>query len=119
MARFMRAIHRLVTSRCFRYRMDRPDKPGDDEWEPPNPKGGCSGGNEGGEVSGGPAILYQFMAFVPTTRWPAHVSLAPASIVDAHFTQEEMATQFGGRLKYRHTVTGEDWIGVWGARKAS
>ena len=65
------------------------------------------------------AILYQFMAYVPTTRWPAHVSIAPASIVDVHFTPEEMAAQFGGRLKYRHVVTGEDWIGVWGARKAS
>ena len=65
------------------------------------------------------AILYQFVTDVPTSRWPAHISLARKEIVTDCFSRSEMSDLFGGLARYEDKKTGEEWIGVWGARKAS
>jgi hypothetical protein len=65
------------------------------------------------------AVLYQFRDNVPTSHWPAHISLARKNIVNEFFSRSEMTDLFGGLVVYEDTKTGEQWWGVWGGRKAS
>jgi hypothetical protein len=65
------------------------------------------------------AIVYQFVTTVPTSATSAHVSLARKEVVDRCFSHSEMGELFGGLARYEDTKTGEEWIGVWSARKAS
>ena len=65
------------------------------------------------------AILYQFVTDVPTSSWPAHISLARKKIVVDCFSRENFSELFGGLVRYEDKMTGEEWWGVWGARKAS
>jgi hypothetical protein len=49
----------------------------------------------------------------------SHISIAPAGLVGIFFTREDLSAAFGGWIRYCDKVTGADWIGVWGERKAS
>jgi hypothetical protein len=63
--------------------------------------------------------LYQFVADVPSSRWPAHISVARAVDVYECFSRSELSDNFGGMARYENKRTGEEWLGIWGARKAS
>lgn len=63
--------------------------------------------------------LYHFIENVPSSRWPAHISIVRAVDVYASFSRTELSDIFGGMARYVNDKTGEEWIGIWSARKAS
>jgi hypothetical protein len=65
------------------------------------------------------AILYQFVTQVPTSPWPAHISLVRSEVAKGCFSRHEMTEYFGGMARYVDRKNEEEWIGVWGAKKAS
>jgi hypothetical protein len=63
--------------------------------------------------------LYQFLEAVPTSRSPANISIARAADVYDSFSRDELSKLFGGMARYENKKTKEEWIGIWGTRKAS
>ena len=57
--------------------------------------------------------------FYAFTDGPTHFCIGPKAFVEAYFPSAELAETMGGWSTFARAVTGETWLGVWGARKAS
>ena len=65
-------------------------------------------------------VFYAFVAAKgpsPSTR--ALFCVGPEPFVEEFIPRAELAAAFGGWARFVRDATGERWLGVWGARKAS